>query len=581
MTEPAAYRVLARKHRPADFATLIGQDALVRTLTNAFESGRLAHAFILTGVRGVGKTTTARIIARALNCIGPDGKGGPTINPCGICEPCRAIAEDRHVDVIEMDAASRTGIGDIREIIEAVRYAPASARYKVYIIDEVHMLSTAAFNGLLKTLEEPPPHVKFVFATTEIRKVPVTVLSRCQRFDLRRVEAERLAQHLTDIAAKEGVEVAPEALALIARAAEGSVRDALSLLDQAIAHGNGAVETEAVRDMLGLADRGQVLDLFEAIMKGDVPEALRLYGQQHEAGTDPEAVVRDLLELTHWLTRLRIVPALADDPSVAEAERLRGRAMSQQLGMAVLQRAWQMLLKGLGEVQRAPRPAAAAEMLILRLAHVAELPPPGDLVAALTQGGAAPAATAARPTAPAAPASMRPPAMAVGQSLPSAPRPAPAPTPAPTEARLPATLAELVELAQTRGDARLRAEIVLYVRPVRVEAGRLEFSTAPGAPSDLAGRLSTRLREWTLRPWAVVVSTEPGEPSIAEREAQAKAAARAEVERHPMVQSVLAAFPGATIQRITPPAVSGAGENESDNETGDMPPEPIEAEDEP
>ncbi|WP_119420521.1 DNA polymerase III subunit gamma/tau [Desertibaculum subflavum] len=578
MNEPAAYRVLARKHRPADFSSLIGQDALVRTLTNAFESGRLAHAFILTGVRGVGKTTTARIIARALNCVGPDGTGGPTINPCGICEPCRAIAEDRHVDVIEMDAASRTGIGDIREIIEAVRYAPASARYKVYIIDEVHMLSTAAFNGLLKTLEEPPPHVKFVFATTEIRKVPVTVLSRCQRFDLRRVEAERLVAHLGNIAKAEGVTVAPEALALIARAAEGSVRDALSLLDQAIAHGNGAVEAEAVRDMLGLADRGQVLDLFEAIMRGDVPEALRLYGQQHEAGTDPEAVVRDLLELTHWLTRLRIVPALADDPSVPEAERGRGRAMAQKLGMAVLQRAWQMLLKGLGEVQRAPRPAAAAEMLILRLAHVAELPPPGDLVAALTQGAAAapaaaPAAMPAGRPAPALPS--RPMAKAVGESAPSAPRAAPAASPAPAEAKLPSSLREIVELVAARGDSRLRAEIVLYVRPVRIDAGHVEFSTAPGAPPDLANRLQLKLREWTARPWAVVVSTQPGEPSIDESEKAAKAAARAEVERHPLVQAVFAAFPGAAIQTVTPPAPA-ADPVETEEEA---PAEPTEAED--
>jgi DNA polymerase-3 subunit gamma/tau len=579
MNEPAAYRVLARKHRPADFSSLIGQDALVRTLTNAFESGRLAHAFILTGVRGVGKTTTARIIARALNCIGPDGNGGPTINPCGVCEPCRAIAEDRHVDVIEMDAASRTGIGDIREIIDAVRYAPASARYKVYIIDEVHMLSTAAFNGLLKTLEEPPPHVKFVFATTEIRKVPVTVLSRCQRFDLRRVEADRLVAHLDNIARMEGVSATPEALALIARAAEGSVRDALSLLDQAIAHGNGVVEPQAVRDMLGLADRGQVLDLFEAIMKGDVPEALRLYGQQHEAGTDPEAVVRDLLELTHWLTRLRIVPSLADDPSVSEAERVRGRAMSQQLGMPVLQRTWQMLLKGLGEVQRAPRPGAAAEMLILRLAHVAELPPPGDLVAALTQGGAVPAPGPAPSVPRAAPSSpIRPSAIAVGESMPSAPRGAPSapPAPAPTEARLPGTLAEIVELAGARNDPLLRTQIVLYVRPVRVEAGRLEFSAAPGAPTDLANRLSTRLREWTGRPWAVVVSTEPGEPSIAERERAAREAARAEVEQHPLVQAVFAAFPGATVQMIKPPEASPEPTGTEEEETL---PEPMEPED--
>ena len=350
--QPAPYRVLARKYRPTDFAGLIGQEAMVRTLTNAIQSGRLAHAFVLTGVRGVGKTTTARIIARALNCVGPDGQGGPTIDPCGVCEHCKAIAEDRHVDVLEMDAASRTGVNDIREIIEGVRYRPTSARFKVYIIDEVHMLSTAAFNALLKTLEEPPEHVKFVFATTEIRKIPVTVLSRCQRFDLRRVDIDVLAAHFAGIVAKESAQVEEAALRLIARAADGSVRDGLSLLDQAISHGAGLVTEAQVRDMLGLADRARVFDLFELVMRGQVAPALDQIGEQYSLGADPAVVLQDMLELTHWLTRLKISPDAADTAGTAsETERVRGRQMAQTLGMAHLTRAWQMLLKGLQETR--------------------------------------------------------------------------------------------------------------------------------------------------------------------------------------------------------------------------------------
>ena len=374
------YRVLARKYRPRTFAELIGQEAMVRTLTNAFAAGRIAHAFILTGVRGVGKTSTARIIAKGLNCTGPDGTGGPTIAPCGVCDNCRGIAEDRHVDVIEMDAASRTGVDDIREILDGVRYRPIVARTKVYIIDEVHMLSKHAFNALLKTLEEPPEHVKFVFATTEIRKVPVTVLSRCQRFDLRRVAAETLAEHLAGVAKAEGAQVAPEALALIARAADGSVRDAQSLLDQAIAHGAGAVEAAAVRDMLGLADAAQVFDLMDATLRGDAKAALDLLGDLYAAGADPLTVMQDLLDLTHWLTRLIVAPEAAVGPATSEVERERGREMAGKLSLPILGRAWQMLMKGLGEVQVAQAPLAAAEMAVVRLCYAAELPTPGELV---------------------------------------------------------------------------------------------------------------------------------------------------------------------------------------------------------
>ncbi|TAN72478.1 MAG: DNA polymerase III subunit gamma/tau, partial [Magnetospirillum sp.] len=369
---PAPYRVLARKYRPTDFAGLIGQEALVRTLSNAIQSGRLAHAFVLTGVRGVGKTTTARIIARALNCVGVDGKGGATIDPCGVCEHCRAIAEDRHVDVLEMDAASRTGVDGIRELIESVRYRPTSARFKIYIVDEVHMLSTAAFNALLKTLEEPPEHVKFVFATTEIRKIPVTVLSRCQRFDLRRVEMDVLARHFAAIAGKENAEIEPAALKLIARAADGSVRDGLSLLDQAISHGAGLVSEAQVRDMLGLADRARVFDLLDAVMKGDVAGALDQIADQYAAGADPAVVLQDMLELVHWLTRLKVTPDAADAVTVSETERVRGRQMSEGLALAALTRAWQMLLKGLAETRSAPNPLQAAEMAVVRLAYAAE-----------------------------------------------------------------------------------------------------------------------------------------------------------------------------------------------------------------
>src|SRR5688572_27122398 len=388
----SSYRVLARKYRPATFADLIGQDAMVRTISNAFETGRIPQAWILTGVRGVGKTTTARILARALNYELPDGSvKAPTIHMPVLGLHDQAIMESRHVDVIEMDAASHNGVDDVRQINEAVRYSPVSARYKVYILDEVHMLSTAAFNALLKTLEEPPPHVKFVFATTEIRKVPITILSRCQRFDLRRVDASLLVRHLEGICAKESITAEPEALALIARAAEGSVRDALSLMDQGIAHAAGSVRAEDVRQMLGLADRTRVIDLFEALMRGDMGKALGELRDQYDSGADPAVVLSDLAEFTHFVTRVKVVPSVADDPSLAEAERTRGRSFAAQLSMRVLSRTWQMLFKGLQEVQSAPKPLAAAEMVLVRIAYAADLPTPDEAVRSL-QNGAAPSA---------------------------------------------------------------------------------------------------------------------------------------------------------------------------------------------
>ncbi|WP_298260760.1 DNA polymerase III subunit gamma/tau, partial [Bradyrhizobium sp.] len=403
------YRVLARKYRPAGFEDLIGQEAVVRTVSNAFETGRIPQAWILTGVRGVGKTTTARILARALNYELPEGSvKGPTIHMPTLGVHCQAIMESRHMDVLEMDAASHTGVDDVRQINDSVRYAPASARYKVYIIDEVHMLSTAAFNAFLKTLEEPPEHAKFVFATTEIRKVPVTVLSRCQRFDLRRVEADVLMAHLANISAKEGVEVEGEALGIIARAAEGSVRDSLSLLDQAIAHAAGPVRADAVRQMLGLADRTRVIDLFESLIRGDIASAFKEFREQYDTGADPVVVLSDLAEFVNFVTRVKIVPATADNVAFGETERKRAREFAGKISMRVLSRMWQMLLKGVAEVRDATRPAAAAEMVLVRIAYVADMPTPDEAIRMLEQnGGASPVAggTAAPRTAPAAPVS--------------------------------------------------------------------------------------------------------------------------------------------------------------------------------
>src|SRR6516164_4010453 len=402
------YRVLARKYRPSSFEDLIGQEAVVRTVSNAFETGRIPQAWILTGVRGVGKTTTARILARALNYELPDGSvKAPTIHMPVLGVHCRAIMESRHMDVLEMDAASHTGVDDVRQINDSVRYAPASARYKVYIIDEVHMLSTAAFNAFLKTLEEPPEHAKFVFATTEIRKVPVTVLSRCQRFDLRRVEADVLMRHLANIAVKENVEIEPEALGIIARAAEGSVRDSLSLLDQAIAHAAGAVRAEEVRQMLGLADRTRVIDLFEHLARGDIASAFREFREQYDTGADPIVVLSDLAEFVNFVTRVKIVPAIAGNVAYSETERVRGRDFASKLSMRVLSRMWQMLLKGIAEVQAATRPAAAAEMVLVRIAYAADLPTPDEAIRMLEQnGGSSPVVSgggAARSNAPSAP----------------------------------------------------------------------------------------------------------------------------------------------------------------------------------
>ena len=546
-TSDRSYRVLARKYRPAVFAELIGQDALVRTLSNAIEADRLAHAYLLTGVRGVGKTTTARILARALNCIGADGAGGPTISPCGACEHCVAIAEDRHVDVLEMDAASRTGVDDIRELIEGVRYRPVSARYKIYIVDEVHMLSRNAFNALLKTLEEPPPHVKFIFATTETRKVPVTVVSRCQRFDLRRVDAALLVDHLEGILVKEAVTAAPAALALIARAADGSVRDALSILDQAIAHAGATIDEQQVSDMLGLADRIQVFDLFEALMAGEIKSALDGLARQYAAGVDPLVVLQDLLELTHWLTRVKVVPDAAGAINVPEAERKRGADLAGRLSMPVLARCWQMLMKGLGEARVAPNPLSAVEMVMVRLAYVAELPAPAELVKALAKGGAPP------PPPPAAVSSSTDDggqismiATATAEQAEVAPAPEADGPPQPTG------LADVIALAEGRGEMVLATHLRNHVRLVRFETGRIEFQPTPEAPPRLANELGQRLSNWTGARWVAVVSSDEGAPTLGEQAAQARAEAIVEVAQHPLVKAVLDTFPDAKITDVRP-----------------------------
>ena len=566
--DAAAYRVLARKYRPASFAGLIGQDPLVRTLSNAIAMDRLAHAYLLTGVRGVGKTSTARIIARALNCIGEDGTGGPTPDPCGTCDHCVSIAEDRHVDVIEMDAASRTGIDDVRELIESVRYRPVSARYKVYIIDEVHMLSKQAFNALLKTLEEPPPHVKFVFATTEVRRLPVTVLSRCQRFDLRRVDMEVLIGHFSGIAAKEEAEVEPAALALIARAADGSVRDGLSVLDQAMAHEGTHISEEAVRAMLGLADRTRLFDLFDMLMKGAIKDALDCFAELHDAGAEPQALLQDLLELCHWLTRLKHVPAAADDPAVPEAERTRGRAMAETLAVPSLTQTWQMLLKGLEETNRASRPALAAEMTLVRIAYAADLPSPADALRAIGVSGAGarpkdapePAAPAPAPRGAATASSAADPAPALAPA--AAPEPAPASVPSSAPQPRVESLAAIAALAEERREPILSAWLRTEVRPVRVGAGAVEINCGRSPDGKMLDLLRDRLQEWTGERWMIALTDDGGEPTLEEQDRAAQEATDRAAMDHPLVRQVLDAFPGARVRkvhRMTTPLPPGGG----------------------
>ncbi|CUH75249.1 DNA polymerase-3 subunit gamma/tau [Tropicibacter naphthalenivorans] len=563
MTDSPQYQVLARKYRPETFADLVGQDAMVRTLRNAFKADRIAQAFIMTGIRGTGKTTTARIIAKGMNCVGPDGNGTPTTDPCGVCEHCVAIMEGRHVDVMEMDAASRTGVNDIREIIDSVHYRAASARYKIYIIDEVHMLSKSAFNALLKTLEEPPAHVKFIFATTEIRQVPVTVLSRCQRFDLRRIEPEVMIALLRKIATSEGAEITDEALALITRSAEGSARDATSLLDQAISHGAGETTADQVRAMLGLADRGRVMDLFERIMRGDAAGALEELSSQYADGADPLAVLRDLAELTHWISVVKITPDAAEDPTIGPDERARGLAFADGLGMRPLSRAWQMLLKAIEEVSNAPAAMMAAEMAIIRLTHVAELPSPEELIRKLqdtpppttpgpagggggyqhggtTNAQGMPAPTHPGPSGPVAysgaPHGGAQPAVAQDAAL----------------ARYP-TFEHVLELIRQNRDVKLLVEVEGCLRLAAYQPGRIEFTPTDNAPADLAAKLGTALQRWTGNRWVVTITSGSTAETIVEKRDAARLAIEAQAEAHPLVQAALAAFPKAKIKAVKTP----------------------------
>lgn len=562
----APYRVLARKYRPSSFDDLIGQEAVVRTVSNAFETGRIPQAWILTGVRGVGKTTTARILARALNYEMPDGSvKGPTIHMPTLGVHCQAIMESRHMDVLEMDAASHTGVDDVRQINDSVRYAPASARYKVYIIDEVHMLSTAAFNAFLKTLEEPPEHAKFVFATTEIRKVPVTVLSRCQRFDLRRVEADVLMKHLANIAAKENVEIEPEALGIIARAAEGSVRDSLSLLDQAIAHAAGQVKADAVRQMLGLADRTRVIDLFDSLARGDIASAFKEFRDQYDVGADPIVVLSDLAEFVNFVTRVKIVPATADNVAYGETERVRAREFASKISMRVLSRMWQMLLKGITEVQAATRPAAAAEMVLVRIAYVADLPTPDEAIRMLEQnGGGSPVASggsaarsgapgapmaSAAPVASAAPMRSAPSAFGGGGARPQMVAPAPDPQGAAPQLRI-TSFTQLVALASQKRDVMTKGALEGDMRLVRFEEGRLEVALEPNASKTMISELARKFEQWTGRRWTVIVSNEQGQPTLRSVNQAAKQEHARSAEADPRVQEVLSRFPGAKVVEV-------------------------------
>jgi DNA polymerase-3 subunit gamma/tau len=516
-TRASPYRVLARKYRPQTFAELIGQDAMVTTLANAIARGRIAHAFLLTGVRGVGKTSTARLIAKALNCVGPDGQGGPTITPCNVCEPCRAISEGRHIDVIEMDAASHTGVDDIREIIDAVRYASVSARYKIYIIDEVHMLSKPAFNALLKTLEEPPEHVKFLFATTEVNKVPVTVLSRCQRFDLRRIPAEKLAAHFAEVSKAEGVEVDAEALGMIARAAEGSARDGLSILDQAIAHGAGAVAAEQVRDMLGLADRGRIRRLLQLVLSGDANAALAELDEAHDLGIDPMQLLRGLMESLHAATRAK---AGASGRALQSAEERESAAeMASALSWGTIHRLWQMLLKGLQDVEIAPDPREAAEMALLRLIHAADMPDPAALIARLSGEGAvalAPSASATKASGPAA--------------------------------RIPADFVALIKTVEQSGKHQLAVQMHDQVGLVRYAPPELVLKPMRPLGPDWPRDLALSLKAATGTSWQVSLSDEAGEPSLLDKEKMAEERVRADVLADPNVRAVMDAFPDSELE---------------------------------
>lgn len=552
------YKVLARKYRPKNFDELIGQEALVRTLSNAIESNRIAHAFMLTGIRGTGKTTTARILAKSLNYTGADGKQGPTTGSTDDCAVCQAITEDRHPDVLEMDAASRTGVDDIREIIDGVRYAPSEARYKIYIIDEVHMLSKNAFNALLKTLEEPPEHVKFIFATTEIRKVPITILSRCQRFDVRRVGVEDLAAHYKNICDKEDVTIDDESLNMMGRAADGSVRDGLSLLDQAIAlgsvDGKSDISADLVRSMLGLSDRTKLLDLFSYAIQGETETALDIAAHFYENGQDPALLIQDLSDMCHILTKLKAVPKArrTTAPNMTDAEYKRASELAQTLSIPALNKAWQLLLKGMGEVHMASNPQSAAEMLIIRLCYAANLPDPIDLIKRLENGGTL-AGNGTPPSGGGAPA----PASGnvasvsgVSQAIQTAPSPAQETAPV-ANANL-ETLQDVVSLFEAHGEMVLAGKVGQFVQLQTMKIGHIEFVPADGTPNDLAGLMGKKLRELTDRQWMVTVGRGEAQDTLQDQSNAKKKAEYEAVLAHQDVQNVLTIFPDATINATIP-----------------------------
>ena len=569
-----AYRVLARSYRPTRLSELIGQDALVKTLSNAFTSGRIAHAFLLTGIRGVGKTTTARIIARGLNCTGPDGKGGPTPEPCGVCPSCRAIEEDRAIDVIEADAASNTGKDDVTELLSGIAFVPSSARFKVYILDEVHMLSDKAWAALLKTVEEPPPHAKFVFATTEVRKVPVTVLSRCQRFDLRRVQPEVLEAHLAKVAEREGISVEPEALALIVRAAEGSVRDSLSLLDQAIALATGPVDASHVRAMLGLADRARVLELLGLLLDHEPARALDLAQELWALGADPVQIVQDLLGTVHWLSRLAVAPAAPAPFYVGTSERASGEALLARHDAAHLARAWQVLLKGLGELREAPDAEAALEMLLIRLACLADLPPPAELARLLgassrssgSTGPRAAGATAPR-LVPQAQAAPRTGSVAAAATAQAGPRSEATARPEPVASAPITALAQIIQRLREGGEPALAAHLESFAELSRLEPPLIEIRLRPGAPADLAGRLGAALKQLTGERWVVALGRGPAVQTLAEQQRAWRERRLAELAAEPGLQRLLALFPGARIVDVVPPG-PGSGEAPAERKDG-------------
>lgn len=545
--------VLARKYRPQVFADMIGQAALVQTITNAIASNRLAHAYMLTGIRGVGKTSSARIIAKGLNCVGQDGTGGMTPNPCGKCRHCIDIANDAHIDVIEIDAASNTGVDNVREIIEGAKYNPVSARFKIYIIDEVHMLSKQAFNALLKTLEEPPERIKFIFATTEIRKVPITILSRCQRFDLRRIDEKTLADHLGKITVAEGAKAEEEALRLLARAGDGSARDAVSLLDQAITHFDSNITADKTRQMLGLADRTGLFDLFEAVMRGDMSESLRLLDVQYDCGADPLVLTQDMLELTHWLTRLKIVPDLANDIEVPEAERVRGKAMAETLSMSALTSVWQMLLKGVIEIKQADNPLKALEMLVVRLGYAADLPSPAQMIEDIKKNGIT---TEPRPTTIIKPAvaseavsavSIEVPVMMPEKTLPISESEQPVEPFLKIE-----TIADMAKLARDKREMLLAFNIENHVRPIEITPGKLVCAFTDEAPDHLSFTLSQFLTKHAGIKWTV----ETREKSVGKTQNEVKAEEKNQqlekLKQDDVVASVLNAFKGAKIEQVKP-----------------------------